>query len=265
MAIIQPDHQHTLAPTLGPLVRGGGNAKSALQSIRKAGAHAVQLDAAVPGLRPRELDHRGRRDLAASCARAGLAIAGVDLFVPRKHLTEPEHQDRAVTALSAAIELAADLGKRPVSFGLPVGDVPGDVIDALLTAADAHGVALAIHAEDRMDKLTGWLKQVDQPLIGAAIDPAAMLSLGHDPVAALHDLSKKLKAARLCDSQEQAGGERTRCPLGDGDLDLLAYRVALSMCEALAGPCVLDLRRLDSVKPALRSGVEAWNNTAPGI
>jgi len=250
---------------MGPLVSGGSGAKAVLQELRKAKAHGVQLDAALAGLRPRELDHRARRDLAASCARVGLMIAGIDLFVPRRHLTDPEHQDRAVTALTGAIGLAAELGKRPVSVGLPVGDVPGDVVDALLVACDTHGVTLAVHAEDRLDQLTAWLDKLDHPQVGAAIDPAALLSLGHDPVDGVHQLSSHLKVARLCDSQEQAGGERTRCPLGQGDLDVLGYRVALSMCEGTVSPCVLDLRRLDKPGQALRQGMQAWSDAGPEL
>jgi len=265
MSILLPDSAQRLAPTLSPLLKSGGRAKDALQALRKAGAQAVQLDASLPGLRPRELDRRARRDLVASCARAGLEIAGIDLFVPRKHLTEPEHQDRAVAALSAAIDLAAELGKRPVSVGLPVGDVPGDVIDALIVAADAHGVPLAIHSEDRIDQLAAWLKQTDHRLIGAALDPAALLSRDKSPIHALHQLSKHVFVARLSDSLELASGERNRCVVGDGDLDLLSYRVSLSMCEQIKSPCVLDVRQIGQPGQGVVRGLSAWADAAPSL
>ena len=84
--------------------------QAALRRMAEVGIPAVQLDATLSGIRPRELSPRTRKDLAALIQRQGLRLAGLDLFIPRSHYLESDRQDRAITAALAAIELAADLG-----------------------------------------------------------------------------------------------------------------------------------------------------------
>jgi hypothetical protein len=47
------------------------------------GFRSVQLSAAQPGLRPRELDRSGRRDLLARLSRLQMPAAGLESGWPR--------------------------------------------------------------------------------------------------------------------------------------------------------------------------------------
>ena len=131
-----------------PIVEQSGRSlKNALTKLVKSGFTSVQLDATLSGIRPRELNVRARKDLSALLTRNSMSLAGIDLFIPVAHFTDPQQVDRAMGAALATIELAADLGRVPVSTALPVGELTDDVKSALVEAADGHNVRLAIHAD----------------------------------------------------------------------------------------------------------------------
>jgi sugar phosphate isomerase/epimerase len=274
MAILTHGSDLSLAPTLGPLVQeaahGDGTVRGALERLSAAGFSAVQLDAALPGIRPRELSTRARRDLSALLARQELRLAGIDLFIPRRHYLQPDLMDRALTATTAAIELAADLGRVPLSLALPIAAMTQDAHDALAACADGHGVPLAIHAEDDLDALLAWMARMDQPVLGAGLDPCAVLGCGHDPGAFAQRLGARLLVARLNDligapqaptpSGPTAAG--VRCTVGQGDLDLTAYRVAIDLAGRRTGPVVLDLRGLPDPLAAASAAHHAWDHAA---
>ena len=269
MAMLTHGSDLTLAPMLGPLVKaaggggggsgGGGGPRAGVERVAGLGFRAVQLDATLPGLRPRDLDRSARRDLAALLRRRELIAAGLDLFIPRRHFSDPEHQDRAMAATLAAIELAADLGRVPVSLTLPL-PAEGEhdaVTHPLIAAADVAGVVLAVHAEDRLDDLAAWLGRVDQPTFAAGLDPAGVLTRGGDPAAAASRFGSRLAAARLADVE--ADGD-LRCPVGEGGLDVMSYRVALDLAGGGGrnGPVVLDLRGLVDPASAAMTAKQTW-------
>jgi sugar phosphate isomerase/epimerase len=274
MAILTHGSDLTLAPTIGPLVHpeptGDGTIRSALARLAGAGFSAVELDASLPGIRPRELGPRARRDLTALLSRAGLRLAGLELFIPRRHYTQPEHIDRALTATTAAIELAADLGRVPVSLALPVAGMSSDARDALVACADGRGVPLAVHAEDDLEALLTWITRVDLPVLGAGLDPCSVLGSGHDPGAIAQRLGPRLTVARLSDmigapeatkdSAPTVAG--VRCPVGQGDLDLVKYRIDVDLAGARSGPVVLDLRGLPDPLGAATAARHAWEHAA---
>ena len=137
-----------LSVTLAPLVpHCGGSVQRAAELVGKSGVRAVQLSAAQKDLRPRELDGRGRKDVLGLLARSGLMLGGIDLMIPHKDFLRGDTQDRAADAVIGAIGLAGDLGRVPLSVSLPVEKLGDDIAQAMLTAADAHGVMLAVHAE----------------------------------------------------------------------------------------------------------------------
>jgi sugar phosphate isomerase/epimerase len=290
MAILAHGSDLTLAPTIAPVVQAtadsGGTVRGALECLSKGRFKAVQLDAALPGLRPRELSPRARKDLLAVLERCGLKLAGLDLFIPRRHYLEAEHIDRALGATHAAIELAADLGRVPVSVALPIQPATEEIRSALVAAADGHGVSLAVHAEDQFDALLQWISKVDLPCLGMGLDPATILGTGHDPARMAHAAGKHLGVARLSDvlgasSTPSAVGEDAgdtaagttgsvhaagvRCILGQGDLDLATYRVAVDLAPGRRGPVVLDLRGLPGPVSAARSAQRAWDDAAFGV
>ena len=250
----------TLAPTVGPVVRGGLSFQAAVERLAEMGFDAVQLDGMLRGLRPRELDRGARRDLAAMLARRGVRAGGIDLFIPRWHFTDAAEADRAVAATLACIELAGDLGRVPVCLALPVHelDAEHEVTRAIAEAADGRGVALAVHAEDRLVELAAWVDAVGVPGVGAGLDPAAVLAAGGDPVAAAHALGERLLVPRLSDAVRDADdrdatlrGERRA--VGEGGLDVLGYRVAVSLSGRVRS-MVLDLRGLDDPLAGARDG-----------
>jgi sugar phosphate isomerase/epimerase len=259
MAILTHGKDMTLAPTVRPIIaHGGATLRKVVGQLAQSDFECVQLDATMPGVRPRDLSRSGRRDLAAMCSRLGMRTAGMDLFIPRDHFVEPAHQDRAVTSAVAAIELAADLGRLPVSIALPIKSMPDTVKDALAEAADAHGVTLAVHAEDQIEALIAWLDAVDQPVLGAALDPAALIAREHDPAQVAMRLSKHLRVTRLSDLTSDV----TRCGVGEGELDVMAYRVAIDLAEARLGPVVLDVRNVTDPFAAAMRGKRAWDDAA---
>ncbi|MHC4948182.1 MAG: hypothetical protein ACYTG1_07960 [Planctomycetota bacterium] len=229
------------APTLSPL---GDTPRAALDALSARGFRRVQLDAARPGLRPRELDRSARRDLAAALRRRELAPAGLDLWIPPAHLVDPGHTDRAVRAVVEAIGLAADLGGVPVSLELPP-DADATAVAAITAESQRRDVPVADHA----------LPAADGGPLSRGVDPARWLGAGEDPVAAVHAAGDRLAAARLSDLD--AGGRAVPAGGPGGRLDLLAYRVALSVC-GFARPVVLDARGLADPWSALEAGRAAW-------
>lgn len=258
MSILTHGSDLSLAPTIRPLLRHADQTvRGAVELAATTGFRSIQLDATINGIRPRDLGTRARQDLVALLTRRGLRLAGVDLFIPRKHFLEPANLDRAITSTLAAIEMAADLGRVPLSIALPVAQVTDDVRSTLVAAADGHGITLAVHAEDHADALIEWVKAADVPALGAAIDPAAVIARGDNPVASVQKLGKLLKVGRLSDFQRETA---TRCVPGDGDLDLDQYCIMLDLATGRIGPIVLDLRNLEQAQQAAAQAIKAWDD-----
>lgn len=259
MTILTHGSDLSLAPTLGPLTRQTGRSITQLLPwLVNEGFTTAQLDITLPGLRPRELSDTGRRDLRATFARQNMTIAGLDLFIPRKDFLEDAKIDRATAAALAGIELAADLGRVPISIPLPIDEMDTSARAQLVDAAQGRGVPLAIHAEDKLDKLASWLDEVDQSLVGIALDTAALLAHHPQPDAVIHKYNKKLLVARLSDLSDQG----LRCVVGQGTLDTMLLRLALDLAQNRKGPIVLDLRNMENTLHAATAGKAAWDNAA---
>jgi len=256
MAILTHGSDLSLAPTAGVLVRQNGmNLRTAVRSLAAAGFTSVQLDAALSGIRPRELNRRARKDLLAMVHREGVSLAGLDLPIPPDHFNDPVHVDRAVTAVTGAIELAADLGRLPLSITLPTAQLDDDILSALAQCADAHDVALSVHDEADVPALQSWIEQVDLPCVGAAIDPAIALAQKIDPAAWVLQLGRHLRVARLSDWSLP-----DRQIVGQGDLRVSEYRIAMDLAASRRGPVVLDLRGMANPLDAARRSAKAWED-----
>ncbi len=271
MPILTHGSDLSLAPTAGPVVRQLSlPLADVAQRLAQAGFGSIQLDATLPGIRPRELSPTARRDLLAVLTRRGLALAGVDLFIPRKDFLDAQKIDKAVHAALAGIELAADLGRAPLSIPLPVKQMDKPALETLLEAADGRGVTLAIHAEDQLDALSAWIAEVDAPIAGIAIDPAALLAQSADPDAVIHQHAKRLAVARLSDftitggggDDDQSAATGLRCIVGQGELSVPSYRIALDLATHRRGPVVLDLRNMENTLQAAAVAKKAWENAA---
>lgn len=262
MPILSHGSDLSLAPTLGPLVHATGQPpRKALSTVGEQGFSAVQLDATLPGLRPRELDKTARRDLIATAKRSGLTIAGIDFMIPSEHYYDAQHADRAVQAAITACALAGDLGRLPVSLNLPINKADATLVQAIIDAADAHGVTLAIHDEASLPGLRSWLNEQSAPHVGSGLDPAALLIRDSDPAAVAQSLGSQLRVARLSDaSKGQADGGRQ--VVGTGSLPLMTYRVCIDLAPQRVGPVVLDLRGLASPLESMSLAKQAWDNAA---
>ncbi len=233
-----------LAPALGALP---GLPRRVIERVSAMGFRHLQLDANQDGLRPRDLGRSGRRDLAATLRRASLVPIGIDAWIPPGHFLDPGAVDEAITRVVEAVGLAADLGSCPVSLTLPaaIEDAPAgrEVIAALLDAGRDRAVVVVDHG----------VPPLSEADIGAGIDPAAWLAADKDPVAVVTRLRDRLVSARLSDLVSSG----SRVPIGDGGLDVRAYRVALATA-GFRRPVVLDARGWRDPWPGLARSEAAW-------
>jgi len=231
-----------------------GGARNAIQWGGTLGIRGVQLDATAPGMRARELDRSGRRDVAALLRRMELELTGLDLWLPGEHLLDPAHVDRAAAAVVGAIGLAAEIaplagaGGRLVSLTLPPKVGP-DVLAQIVGEAARQGVRLADHA---------WppraVEGVGAATVGIGLDPAAVALAGEAIGDAAARMAERVVSARLCDLSS-AG--RVLPGSADGRLDVLAYRVALSLAPGVV-PVVVDVRGLSEQDEGARRMIADW-------
>ncbi|MCH2154117.1 MAG: hypothetical protein MK089_12320, partial [Phycisphaerales bacterium] len=219
--------QQLLAPTAASL---GQDFRQICQRLHDDGWRAVQLSAAMPGVRPQDLGESARRDVAATLRRLELIPAGMDLWIPRSHYLQSETIDRVIGAITAACSLARDLGIDVLSLQLPEeSSLEASVMETILAAAGSSGVILADHQFDR----------IPPELTAAGLDPAACLAMNQDPVEVAIRLGASLIAPRLSDLLET--GMRGPIGLAAGRLDVPAYRAAVTTV-ASHRPVVLDVR-----------------------
>jgi len=235
--------------SLDPEAPWAGGPRAAMDWAKNREFSWVQLDAAASGLRPRELDRSGRRDLAAVLRRTGLGLSGLDLLIPAAHFADPARAERAVDATLQAIELASDMsrllgdaGSAMVAMTLP--DAPA-ARTQLGAHCELHGVRIADHSiPDSARPAT--------PGIGAGLDPGALLLRGKDPASEAATAGPALAQARLSDADDTG-----RVPVGSGRLDPLAYMASL-VAGAYTRPVVLDLRGLPDQALAAQAAASAW-------
>lgn len=226
--------------------------RSLIEWAARLGFRCIQLDAAMPGVRPRDLDRSARRDLAALLRRLELGLSGLDLWIPPAHFTDPARAERAIEAAEQAVDLAAAIAQlgaaaptRPaLAITLPAA-VPQEVGQRLSTAAGAAGIRIADHAWPLRPFEAG------APL-GPGLDPAAVVLAGEDPARVAAGLPGPPVSARL-DDLSSAG----RVPPGEGALDELAYLVALEV-KGYRAPVVLDLRALPAPRRTAQEVLERW-------
>ena len=232
-----------LAPTVASL---GQDFRQICQRLHDDGWRAVQLSAAMPGVRPQDLGESARRDVAATLRRLELIPTGLDLWIPREHYLQSETIDRVIGAITAACGLARDLGIGTLSLQLPEeASLETSVMETILSASSSAGVVLANHQLDR----------IPPEVTAAGLDPAACLAVNEDPVEVAIRLGASLVAPRLSDLL--ATGMRGPIGLAGGRLDVAAYRAAVATVAA-SRPVVLDVRQLESPWEAIRQGRAAW-------
>ena len=218
----------------------GEGAREAIEWAVRTGARQLVLDATMPGVRPRELDRSGRRDLASMLRRLSVGFAGIDAWIPSGHFVDAAHLERALDAVDGAIGLCAELSDlcgasgRVVSIALPEA-MSVAIGQRIAGSAERAGVVVADHTVKRGAESTRH-----GPIIAAGIDPAAVLAAGLEPLAAISTLKEPAAAARLTDLT--ASGRVVAGTRG-GRVDVAAY-VATLHVNGYRGPLIGDLRNM---------------------
>ncbi len=216
--------------------------------IRDQRVRGLALDAARPDCRARELGRSARRDLAAMLRRTELELAGIDLFIPPEHYTDPLKSQRAFETVEQTAILAGELARlvggrsRPlVSLTLPTS-LPEHERAGLTGVFEQHGVIGADHTPDTPHP-SAWL--------GAGIDPAACFLANTDPAS----LAARPGVVALRLSNLNATG---RCPVNaeGGRLDLPAYTGATLTSDLRW--ITADTRGCAEPARATRAALEAW-------
>jgi len=256
------DERPALAATIAPLVaaRECADTREALAWASAAGYRGVQLSATEPELRPRELSQSARRDLAATMTRLELVCSGIDFFLPPSHLVDPAHVSRALEAIEAALELAAFLGRAPVTIPLGPGE-ECEIRHAIAASASRLGVEVLLPVV-RAEEADGLARP-----FAASVDGASVLGAGGRP----EDLVASLGGAG---GRGVLGGVRVvdlwrsglRGPIlepRESRLEALALRIALET-SAFRGLPVVDARQWQQPRRGLEAVLERWAALIPG-
>jgi sugar phosphate isomerase/epimerase len=186
-------------------------ARSPREQIQQAaplGARGVVLDA-MGELGPDRLGETGRRDLRRILRTSELSLIAMSLPTRRPFDTVEQLEDRLSRA-DRAFAMMYELGCKLAL--VRVGAVPGEAdparheifrgaVGELAKRADHRGVRLAIEmGSESGEVLRAFLDQLDAPMLGASVDPGALLRMGLDPVAATIELNTKLMHAYATDA-----------------------------------------------------------------
>lgn len=221
----------------------------------------MQLPATDPALRPRDLSDSARRDLAATLARAEVAVSGLDFLIPPAHFDDPARVGRAVDAAREAIELAARLGRAPVTLPGTILDAP-EAAEAVAADAERFGVRILLAALE-----TGLQAGFDEAIarcgdrFDVSLDCAAAIAAGLRPDELVTRIGARMGGVRIVDLLRSG----LRGPLlepGEWRLDALALRVALEVSGfgAATGGLfpVVDARQWTDPMRGLSDSLERW-------
>lgn len=250
------DQRPRLAATLSPLLTTGefDGLRGALEWISQSGYRGVQLSAIEPGLRPRELSLSARRDLAATLRRLELTCAGIDLFLPPSHLTDPQHVSRALDAIEAALEFAAVLGRAGVTIPLGVEE-PCEIRAAIAATASRLGVSVhlpVLHAKEASGLVAPFQ---------ASVDCASVLGAGVAPEELVGILGSRLGSVRVVDLW-RSGLRGAILEPRESRLDALALRIALET-SGFRQLAVVDARQWTTPRRGLEQVLERWSALVP--
>lgn len=233
-----------------------GGTRAVVGWAASLGFGAIQLDAAAPDARARDLGRSARRDLAATIRRRGLTLTGLDLWIPPEHYTAPATEDRAAGTLLAAIDLAAELGplvgssaglcggSRGLVVSVTLPDEPGaGLLDAIAAKADAGGILVEDFSTD---------ESAGSGVIRPGFDSARYLLRGENPGKPFARSASALATVRLNDADDT--GRRV---LGRGRLDIEMMR-ALHATLTPTAPVITDLRGLADPAAGAAGALRVW-------
>lgn len=279
------DTRPNLAVTIHPLSLGDEpmSVREALAAIAALGYRGAQLNAADPATRPRDLGPSARRDLAATLARHELACAGIDLFIPPSHFSDPAQQSRAFDAVISAIGLGADLDRAPITLPLP-DDLASGLRQAIASEAERLGVHILIAPKLETAKVgvntgagTGLgstaavsssatptpaqtLERPIEPPFAAFVDCAAVLAAQLSPEALVSSLGDRLGAVRVVDLLRSG----LRGPIlepRESRLDALSLRLSIDLSPASRSGrpiAIVDARQWVDVRGGIERSILRW-------
>ncbi len=269
---MKPDQRPNLAVTIAPLAGGAEplHVRGALAWTSSLGYRGVQLNAADPETRPRELGPSARRDLAATLARLELVASGIDLFIPPAHFLEPATQSRAIDAVLGAIGLAADLSRAPVTAPLPE-DLPTAILYAIGAEAERVGVSVLVAASGAKSARSAdsgaatsgkdhGLPPLPMPPFGFSLDCAAVLAADGSPEGEIARLGSALGAVRVVDLLRSG----LRGPIlepRESRLDALAVRMACELAPAARDGrpiAIVDARQWIDPRAGIERTITRW-------
>lgn len=245
-------HAPEIAIALAGLpVTGGqawGSTPDAVAWVRDQRVRGLTLDAGRPDCRARDLGRSARRDLGAMLRRTEVELAGIDLFIPPEHYTDPAKCERAFETVQQTAMLAVELSRlvggrsRPVvSITLPVS-LPQHERHSLTAVFEKYGAIGADHTPGAPAP-SAWL--------GTGIDPAACFLANADPAK----LATEPGVVALRLSNLNATG---RCPVNaeGGRLELLAYTGATLTSDLRW--ITADTRGVGDPMRGVKAAVHAW-------
>lgn len=231
--------------------------KDGLRRAAELEFQVVELPTAQGDTAPRNLTSSGRRHLSRYVQGLGLKLAALTADIPGLRLTDPRCVDERVERTREAIDLARELhvpivtaavgALTDLETGLP-SELATSALRRIGEYADSRGVVYAIRpSQDRRDGVVRVLQALGCPRIKLAVDPAAMVMNGTDPVALLETLGDQLSLVHARDATvgltDRPGRET---PFGDGEVDLVGLFKLLRAAE-FSGPIVA--RRFDTPVP----------------
>jgi sugar phosphate isomerase/epimerase len=240
--------------------------RQAIDWARGVGAQAAGLDAFGAEVAPRALSSTGRRELTLRFRSAGLNLAALRADAGGRRLADAATLDANLTRLREALELARALGAArvviPLGFVPPASDAAGagarealaEAVGALGAITNTLGVRPAAAAgAEAPGELAEFLNSRDPAgLFEVDLNPGALLSRGHDPLAALGCLASRVGLASAADFF-RGGGE---APFGKGDVPWGELLVGLSTLPRHQALPVLAACQRECDRPAaLRSAV----------
>ena len=264
----------SLAPTVGAVIRRRNvSLLGGVKLLTGLGFEFVQLDLHLSGIRPWELDARGRKDLLGKVGRCGAMISGLDYFQSGDAFLSSDRIDQTMARLIEAIGFARDLGGAELSICLPLEGMSDEISGVIGEAAERYGTRVITHYEGDMARHVAWLKDLGCGFVRGGMDAGACMGFGQKADQAVHLYKALLGGGRLSDgflntgggaggsdggSGGGGGGSRGRVCVGEGDLDVRGYRMGLEFSDGFVGPVVLSLNGLDDPLRGGEMGLRQW-------
>lgn len=200
------------------------------------------------------LSASGRRHLARLAKGFGIRLEALVADMPQLRLSNPNTAEQRIDRTLQVIELAADMEVPIVTASLSkltdsqTGDPNPSCVEALGRIGEfaiSRGRSFCIRpSTDSGERLAALLERVNCPAIHIGLDPADMVMVGSNPLAAQDRLAERISLFHARDATagtaDHAGRE---VALGAGEVDMVGV---LAMLDAAGFQGAYILRRTES-------------------